>query len=502
MSVKGVSNSRPVFETLEGRAMLAATGAPLAVSEVPFADGTQLRVTGSAKSDQITVRQTAAGLVLANGKWSATYGGDYNGIRIDAGAGNDSVALDSSVTIDATLFGGAGTDALTGGAGDDHLYGGAGANTLSGGAGDDVLVSVGGADTDRLSGGAGRDSFWADAGGRESIADLSGAESAAGAAHRIDSFVNTFALGGDHPTATVTASKKAKKAKKTKAAKATKKSKAAAVAAAAPTVSKDLLGQRLPDPAVADAASMRYTAFADRPLFADAGPTADDVAQGYVGDCYYLSVLASVAKTDPAAIRESVADLGDGTYAVQFTTDAGDRVFVRVDNELATWNWSKGKTLAYADFGAQGSMWVAVMEKAFAFVRNGAAGTYAGIEAGWMDESYAALGFGSRSFFTDSGSQPFSGAGLLALVRRELDAGNSVTYAANAPADGANLVAGHAYTVDSVGLDAHGNAVSLRLRNPWATDGYASTDGANDGYVTLTAQQAAASFLGLTSAAV
>ena len=43
----------------------------------------------------------------------------------------------------------------------------------------------------------------------------------------------------------------------------------------------------------------------------------------------------------------------------------------------------------------------------------------------------------------------------------------------------------------------------LRLRNPWAMDGYSgTTDGANDGYITITAQQASASMLGFVSAAV
>jgi hypothetical protein len=44
--------------------------------------------------------------------------------------------------------------------------------------------------------------------------------------------------------------------------------------------------------------------------------------------------------------------------------------------------------------------------------------------------------------------------------------------------------------------DAAGTLKSLVLRNPWGMDG-AGSDGRNDGYVTLTAAQAYASWWGL-----
>src|SRR5205085_4339148 len=97
------------------------------------------------------------------------------------------------------------------------------------------------------------------------------------------------------------------------------------------------------------------------PLFASDGPKEDDIRQGKVGDCYFLSVLSSVAKIDPWRVRQSVLDLGDGTYAVQFNRD-GRKVFIRVDADLPT--WADG-SLAYAHLGSQGSLWVAILEKAF-----------------------------------------------------------------------------------------------------------------------------------------
>ena len=63
------------------------------------------------------------------------------------------------------------------------------------------------------------------------------------------------------------------------------------------------------------------------------------------------------------------------------------------------------------------------------------------------------------------------------------------------------LIGFHAYTVEAVNYDSAGVATSLRLRNPWGVDG-AGSDGANDGYVTVTAAQALSCFLGFTSASV
>jgi hypothetical protein len=210
-----------------------------------------------------------------------------------------------------------------------------------------------------------------------------------------------------------------------------------------------------------------------------------------VGDCYFLSVLSSVAEVDPWTIRQTVVDLGDGTYAVHFRRHGKD-TFIRVDADLPTTSWGG---LAYTNFGREGSLWVAVMEKAYAFLRTGS-GSYASLDQGWMDESYNALGLPSRSTWSF-----LSDEALLELLDRELNGGNSVTYAAGAPGAGAPLIGYHAYMVEQVMRDESGNPVAVRLRNPWGTDGVGS-DGRNDGYVTLTARQARASMLGVATGMV
>ena len=118
--------------------------------------------------------------------------------------------------------------------------------------------------------------------------------------------------------------------------------------------------------------------------------------------------------------------------------------------------------------------------------------SYAGIDSGWMDESYSALGCSSTSTF-----QASSESALLNAISKDLAAGQSVTYATADKVTTNTLVADHAYMVDSVGTDSHGN-MTLTLRNPWGVN----ADYTGNGYVTITAAQALDSMTGFSNANV
>src|SRR5213078_806937 len=117
--------------------------------------------------------------------------------------------------------------------------------------------------------------------------------------------------------------------------------------------------------------------------FATTGPSGDDIVQGYVGNCWYLSTLAAIARTNANAIRQAVVELGDGTYAVQFASGNGTKAFVRVDGDLPTSSWGG---MQYAELGKQNSLWVAIMEKAAACFRQGGLVNYSDLDGGWMSE--------------------------------------------------------------------------------------------------------------------
>ncbi len=107
-----------------------------------------------------------------------------NSIYGDLGVGNDTVSIDSAITVPATLIGGAGNDTLTGGSGDDQIQGNDGNDTLSGGAGIDTLDGgagndgiTGGAADDDLQGGDGNDTYtFGPAWGNDTLDDAAGTE--------------------------------------------------------------------------------------------------------------------------------------------------------------------------------------------------------------------------------------------------------------------------------------------------------------------------------------
>jgi Ca2+-binding RTX toxin-like protein len=171
-----------MFEQLEGRQLLSA-----AFSVV---DGT-LIVRGTRNADQIRVDLIGAAapavvggpapnpqvLVVLNGRQRTFDPATLQGIRIEAGAGDDQVLLGpdpfnsppfaaGSTDLPATLLGGDGDDTLVGGQANDLLLGGNGRDALAGSYGDDTLDAGSGSDellgqdgNDVMLGGRGEDRF-------------------------------------------------------------------------------------------------------------------------------------------------------------------------------------------------------------------------------------------------------------------------------------------------------------------------------------------------------
>jgi hypothetical protein len=109
-----------------------------------------------------------------------------------------------------------------------------------------------------------------------------------------------------------------------------------------------------------------------------------------------------------------------------------------------------------------------------------------------MSEAFDALGYTSHAIWDGDDAQD-----LLDKVADELAQDKAVTVAILNPARNSPLIASHAYEVVSVDTAAG----TLVLRNPWGIDGI-GTDGQDDGYVRVTAQQAFVSFWGVISANV
>ncbi len=309
--------------------------------------------------------------------------------------------------------------------------------------GDDLLVSISGT-AETLYGGSGLDSFWGDS--RDTIADSDAAEAAAKSVHIVSAFFSSASVSQP---------------------------------------SLQLARQKLADPV----AGYGYANFSSRQVFVD-GPEYNDVRQGGVGDCYFLAALASLAQTDPVMIRQMIAPLGDGTYAVRFFS-GGQAKYVRVDADLPVYS---GMSLAYANLSPEGELWVALAEKAYAEFRTGA-NTYASLSGGWMSPVYTQVtGMGASDTYTSSSTA----AALAAQMSQALAAGHAVTVG-SISSGSATIVGGHAYMVRSV-QTVNGQQM-VTVYNPWGVDGKGSDGNAADGLVTLTMTAFRSVFMAISTSA-
>ncbi len=148
------------FDNQAGLASGDALGRFVAANCLPMRAGARvvngaLQVFGTSRNDTIRIDSWGSSLnVFINGRSMLTVPGTFIAcICIDAGPGNDDVAMSSWIGLPSTLKGGTGSDRLTGGAGHDTLLGDAGNDILFGSWGNDALY--GGLGDDVLDGGAG-----------------------------------------------------------------------------------------------------------------------------------------------------------------------------------------------------------------------------------------------------------------------------------------------------------------------------------------------------------
>jgi len=369
------------------------------------------RVTDVGISENDNAAADIENIIGGNGS-DVLIGNDANN-KLIGGAGND------------RILGNGGADSLVGDAGGDTLIGGIGNDNLKGGAGNDTLVTVDGG-FDIALGQEGEDIFWYDP---TDAVDVTASETSAGRANSISSY---------HMNA-----------------------------------SKVPAGQDLYDPSLSGYAAHYGKSFSNIPLFAPGGPRMADVRQGEVGDCYFLSGLAGIANKKPDLIRQSITDLGDGTYAVKMFKD-GKATFYRVDGQLPLAN--SDDRILFARPGLNSSedpiaLWAPIMEKVFAI--HDAGSLYANLPVGWGDEAFKALGKGSDQDEVIWHTE----AEMATKMRDYLTKGGAVTFTTGFGVTGLPLYSFHVYTVVDVASDLK----TITIRNPWGNDDTYDKVGANDG---------------------
>lgn len=341
--------------------------------------------------------------------------------------GNDALFGDAGHD---TLLGNDGDDHLLGGDGNDLLNGGAGADQLAGGNGDDVLIAIDDGTTDFVQGNVGRNAYWLDANpaARDGLARPG--------SHDQVQWVTRFANGAD----------------------------------------RTLDGDSVADPELGP--GLVYKRFTG-PLFAPTGPSHTDPRQGDVGDCWLLAALGAIAMDSPITLRHNVVDFGDGTYGVRLGKN-----FYRVDADLPAASPNSTDT-AYAALGADRSLWVAIVEKAYAHYRtaNGITNSYTALNGGWSIEVNRA--FGAVAARDQSiGGYP-SAAALAAAMYNAWSSYKAVTIGFTTTAPNAPLINAHMYQVLSFVKNPAGQITAVKLRNPWGRDGLDTDSNPHDGLVTV-----------------
>ena len=202
------------------------------------------------------------------------------------------------------------------------------------------------------------------------------------------------------------------------------------------------------------------------------GISPGDIQQGYLGDCYFLAALASVAQQHPEAIWNAIRDNGDGTYSVTFY-QSGKPVAVTVDNEFPVTEDSNGTSTtdpAYANTGSTSQeLWPMIMEKAYAQLGGS---SYSKIEGGWPGEAVELL-TGQPPQRLDLRASTSEETQLrLRELQNYLNDGHYLT-AATRPKGllestkgwPSNVVPLHAYSIERVDVE---NGL-IHLRNPWGS---------------------------------
>jgi hypothetical protein len=212
------------------------------------------------------------------------------------------------------------------------------------------------------------------------------------------------------------------------------------------------------------------------PLYGPSGaPTIQDVNQGYLGDCYFLSSLGEVALQDPSAIKNMISANGNGTYSVRFFVN-GQPDYVTVNSQLPVmtgYRWANGSQLEFAN--GKTDDWVALVEKAYAQL-NAQTNAPHGMQLNSASDSYAGITAGNGSALTLVTDQPETATSLywnesasslgsiLKNLASSFSAGEEVLMSTPWNSGG-NLVADHMYMV--TGVNAATGA--LTIHNPWNT---------------------------------
>ena len=199
----------------------------------------------------------------------------------------------------------------------------------------------------------------------------------------------------------------------------------------------------------------------------------NDVAQGHLGDCYFLAAVAAVARANPKSLEKLIAGpKKDGSYDVTLYVDKGWFSYQskpKVINVKPVFATDKKGNPAYAGKGDK-ELWVMLLEKAYAKLNGG----YDDLDKGGRaEDAMEALTGKDATWFKVSSK---SKTEILDIFKDALDKKDPEPVVANSHSHKDHskekkktnqkygIVGPHAYPVRAV------NGKIIDLQNPWGTD--------------------------------
>ncbi len=222
------------------------------------------------------------------------------------------------------------------------------------------------------------------------------------------------------------------------------------------------------------------------PLFKEE-PTAADVRQGAIGNCYFPAALAAVARANPQAIKDLIRQNADGTYTVRFFQygDQTKPVEIQVDGDLYVRAWGGpiyGSSLGGPTTPREMELWYPLVEKAYAQWK----GSYDTIGDGGSAGEVMSEVLGRPSSwggFISAGAEER----LFGRMKTDLERGLPVAAGTHGKHraelyTNTGVYSNHAYSV--LGVEEKDGQRFVTLRNPWGQSEYGH-DGKNDGVFSL-----------------
>ncbi|XP_052797971.1 calpain-A-like [Mya arenaria] len=199
------------------------------------------------------------------------------------------------------------------------------------------------------------------------------------------------------------------------------------------------------------------------------GMTRDDIKQGILGDCWFLSSCAAVSQKEnflKKVMCKNQPLCGEGYQGIVHFKfwRFGKWVDVYIDDRLPTRN----KKLIYASCTDSNEFWVSLIEKAYAKLN----GSYEAIDGGQTMDALVDMTGGLAERFEIEKRD-------LNLYRQILRASKSEAFITcsrkgdwklSNKAEPNGLLSGHAYTITGIEKIQHkmGEEKLVRIRNPWA----------------------------------